>query len=308
MAAQFGGGKMSTKDIPRLVLSFRGPEPDSEVLQWIADGLAAGVVLFADNFISFSQLSRSVAVLKANGATQIMIDEEGGRVRRLPPEISPMKDIAEYGRQKDTAGAAADYAAVSETLVQIGMTTLLAPVADLQTAENRWLTGRAFSADPVAVSEFLRATIPAIQQTGLTACVKHFPGLGSVRNDLHQQQVIVTASASTLSERDLAPFRTAVECKVGAVMVSHAFYPALDSARPAVFSPLIIEGILKKQLGFSGLVLSDDLAMRAIQNSLPIEKAIELSLEAGCDLILVCNDRPLQRRAADFLAGVSAGR
>ena len=286
-----------------LVLSFPGPEPDTELQEWICSGIVAGVVLFADNFVSTSQMIETNTRLRAWGGESfcIMIDEEGGRVRRLPPAISPMLALSTYGIKGETTRAASDYAAVSRTLLGLGITTLLAPVVDVRSAQNAWLADRTFSDHPAAVADFTAHAVRAIQQTGLAACAKHFPGLGGVRDDLHRHQFVVEDSAQTIQERDLPPFRAAVTAGVKMVMVSHAVYHALDPTRQAVFSPLIVNDLLRRRLGFSGVALSDDLAMGAITSSMPIESAVERALEAGCDLVLVCRDRPLQRRAAKFL-------
>jgi len=286
-----------------LVLSYPGPEPDSELMEWMGNSHVGGVVLFADNFRSVTQLTDALARLQAAASRplRIMIDEEGGRVRRLPPAISTMPALAEYGSSGDAAGAAADYAAVCEMLSRMGINTLLAPVLDVRTANNAWLADRTFSADPAQVANFARPAVSAIQRAGLAACAKHFPGLAGVQEDLHQRQFVVKDSAAEIYARDLPPFRAAIDAGVEMMMVSHAVYAAFDTVRPAIFSPIIINGLLRKRLGFDGLVLSDDLAMRAVADKVPIEKAIELAARAGCDLILICNDRTLQRRAVQFL-------
>jgi len=287
-----------------LILSYPGPEPDTELMDWIADGHVGGVVLFAHNFRSVAQLTDSIARMQtaALQPLHIMIDEEGGRVRRLPPSISPMPSLTTYGSAGNVTGAAADYAVVSEMLSRMGINTLLAPVLDVRTDDNTWMADRTFSADPAQVVYFAARAVAAIQRTGLAACAKHFPGLAGVRSDLHHHKFIVGDSAREIEARDLPPFRAAINAGVKMVMVSHAVYTSFDTVRPAVFSPIIINDILRTRLGFDGMVLSDDLAMRAIAGTLPIEKAIELAARAGCDEILICNDRTLQRRAVQFLS------
>lgn len=287
----------------QLVLSYKGLEPDSELLDWIAAGLAGGVVLFADNFSSVTQLTNSIARLKENAPhpLRVMIDEEGGPVRRLPESLSPMPAVAHYGRNADAARAAGDYALVCRTLSGMGIDTLLAPVLDVRTPLNTWLADRTFADNPEDVADFARRTIHAIRDAGLAACAKHFPGLGGVRKDLHNLQFVVDDLGQTIEERDLPPFQAAVGAGVEMIMVSHAIYEHLDAGRPAVFSPIIIGRLLRRWLGFAGEILSDDLTMGAIRESIPVEKAVELALQAGCDRVLICNDRPLQRRAVQFM-------
>jgi len=298
----FRGGKVKQEGC--LVLSFAGPEPDVELLKWVRAGDVAGVVLFSDNFVSVSQMTEAITVLREAGdlPLRMMIDEEGGRVRRLPESVSPMPAISTYGESKNAAAAAADYAMVCRTLAKMGIDTLLAPVADVRTKHNQWLADRTYSDNPHRVADFTTQVVRAIGQTPLASCAKHFPGLGGVSDDLHHKQFIVKDSVQQIEERDLVPFHAAVNAGVEMIMVSHAIYQTLDPTRPAVFSPLIIDRLLRKQLGFSGIVLSDDLAMAAISGSIPIEKAIEQALLAGCDLLLICRNRPLQRRAVQFLS------
>ena len=287
----------------QLVLSYKGPEPDGELREWIVAGLVGGIVLFADNFISRSQLTDSITRLKecCPHTLCVMIDEEGGPVRRLPESISPMPAVSSYGKNANAAGAAGDYALVGRTLAGIGIDTLLAPVLDIRTAHNKWLAERAFSDNPGEVADFARHTVKAVRDAGLSACAKHFPGLGGVADDLHRRQFVVNDPGSVIEDRDLPPFRAAIDAGVEKIMISHAVYEHLDPGRPALFSPLIIGELLTLRLGFTGEVLSDDLAMGAIKESMPIEKAIELSLAAGCDQVLVCSDRSLQRRAVQFM-------
>jgi beta-N-acetylhexosaminidase len=287
----------------QLVLSYQGPAPDRELLDWIAAGRVGGVVLFADNCAFPAQLAAAIAQLKQAGppSLQVMIDEEGGRVRRLPEALSPMPALAHYGAADAAPAAARDYAAVCRTLIKLGVTTLLAPVLDVGTKHNTWLAQRTFSETPQAVAEAARLIIPAVQDTGCAACAKHFPGLGGVADDLHGQQFVVDDSLELIEQRDLLPFQAAIAAGVHSIMVSHAIYTSLDAQYPAVFSPSIIGGLLRRRLGFAGEIISDDLAMGAIGQTLPIEKAIELAMRAGCDRLLICNDRSLQRRAIDYV-------
>lgn len=287
----------------QLVLSYRGPEPDRELLEWIAAGRVGGVVLFADNCVSPLQLAAAITLLKKTGSLslQVMIDEEGGKVRRLPEALSPMPALAHYGTANDAPAAAREYAEVCRTLIKLGITTLLAPVLDVRTTHNTWLAQRTFSETPQAVAEAAKLIITAVQNAGCAACAKHFPGLGGVADDLHGQQFVVDDPLELIEQRDVLPFQAAIAAGVHSIMVSHAIYTSLDAHYPAVFSPAIISGLLRQRLGFAGEIITDDLAMGAIGQTLPIEKAIELAVRAGCDRLLICNDRSLQRRAIDYM-------
>lgn len=288
----------------QLILSYRGLVPDEEFVEWVKTGSVAGVVLFAENCTSLTQLTTTITELQAVAPNplRVMIDEEGGRVRRLPSSISPMADIAAYGARNDVVGVAKDYAKLCRSLTSLSIDTLLAPVVDIRTTDNDWLGDRCFSADPRMVNNFAGRAVQAIQNGGLSACLKHFPGLGAVQRDLHQNCFRVNDTEAEVRARDLPPFQAAIAAGVRMVMVAHAVYPAFDASRPAVFSPLVVDDLLKKELGFTGLVLTDDLAMGAIARTTPIERAVEQALDAGCDYILICKDRTLQRRAVHFVS------
>ncbi|MEW5876000.1 MAG: glycoside hydrolase family 3 N-terminal domain-containing protein [Candidatus Zixiibacteriota bacterium] len=281
-----------------LVLSYDGLEPDDELMDWVSTGLASGVVIFKENATDETRLAAAIARIRgvASGRFHVMIDEEGGRVRRLPDAPASMPFLRTMESESPDAVAGA-YRRVAERLLPLGIDTLLAPVADVGDPAGAWLRDRTYSDDPRRTAAMLHAVIPAIQKTGIHACAKHFPGMRAVTIDPHTDVATDPTRPSAWEAIDAIPFRTAILAGVHMIMVSHQIMMGFDATRPACLSPLIIRVLLRERLGFAGLVLTDDLAMGAISKKYPIDQAVRAAVEAGADLVLVCRNRELQRRA-----------
>ena len=284
-----------------LVFSYDGTEPDPELLEWLADGFVAGIVLFQNNVRSDDQVRSAISMLRESSprSIRIMIDEEGGRVRRLTGAPASMEALRSYQTDPPHVVAAA-YGRVAERLVDLGVDTLLAPVVDVGAAESEWLHDRTFSDESSQVAAMARAVIPAVQNHGVAACAKHFPGTRAVKIDPHHGVAVDLTPLSEWDMVDAVPFRAAITAGVGMIMVGHQRMMGFDATRPACMSSLITMVLLRERLGFHGLILTDDLAMGAIARQYPIEDAVRASIMAGCNLILVCQDRILQRRALAF--------
>ena len=284
-----------------LVLSYDGAEPDAELLKWLADGLVAGIVLFQNNVHSDDHLRSAVASLRGASPQpiHIMVDEEGGRVRRLPDTPVSMDTLRSYQSGPLEAVAAA-YDRVAARLVDLGIDTLLAPVVDVGAAASAWLHDRTYSDEPSMVASMARVVVPAVQNRGIAACAKHFPGTRAVGADPHHGVAVDPTPLTEWDRFDAPPFRAAILAGVQMVMVGHQRMMGFDAVRPACMSPLITTVLLRERLGFQGRILTDDLAMGAIAKQYPIEDAVRASLEAGCNLVLVCQERILQRRAVAF--------
>ncbi len=284
-----------------LVLSYEGAEPDAELVAWVKAGLVSGIVIFQENATHEERLQSAIGTLKqaAPGELYVMIDEEGGRVRRLPDAAESMPDLRSYASVEHVCIASA-YAAVAERLTRLGIDTLLAPVVDLGGQSSEWLRSRTLSDTPEDVAAMARAVIPAIQQCGVHACAKHFPGMRAVAADPHHGRAVDSTPPSEWDRHDAVPFRAAVTAGVQMVMVGHQLVMGFDPFLPACLSPTIVSTLLRQRMGFGGLVLTDDLAMDAIAGHFPIERAVEQALAAGCNLTLICRNRELQRRAVAF--------
>ncbi len=281
-----------------LVLSYKGLSPDDELLGWLSDGAVGGIVLFRDNCTDEIALRDSIAAMR-NASTHplyTMIDEEGGRVRRLPDAPSSMKDLRN-SEQRSPAEIGVAYEVVAQRLKSLGIDTLLAPVVDIGNDGAEWLNSRTISHDNARVAEMARAVIPAIQSVGVHACVKHFPGTGRVTLDPHHGPVTCTINAGEWEAHERLPFDAAIASAVYMVLVGHQVMEGFGETLPSCLTPAIPKFLLRRHLGYQGLILTDDLSMGAVATMFPIEESVDLALEAGCDLVLVCNDRDAQKRA-----------
>lgn len=262
-----------------------------------------GVILFSRNLHGRDQIIRLTNHLQQLSSQErllIAVDQEGGRVSRLPRGFTLFPSCATLGRCDSSELA---YAAASTTATElraVGMNMNMAPVLDVQTnPDNPVIGDRAFSSSPTQVSALGLATVAGLQDNKVLACGKHFPGHGETSVDSHQALPTVGASAERLREIELRPFAHAIENGLASIMTAHVRYAALDDRRPATLSPYIVGELLRHELGFQGLVLSDDLEMRAIRDHFGIGEAAVLALQAGADMILVCSDLDLAAAAME---------
>ena len=176
---------------------------------------------------------------------------------------------------------------------ELGINLNLAPVVDVATSiAHSSLRNRCYSSDPARVAEMGVAFVKGMHDTGVKCTAKHFPGLGLGCQDTHESGTVVTAPREKLEQHWL-PFRKMIAAGIDAILISHAVYPALDPARPATLSKSIITEILREQMGFTGLIISDDLLMGAITNYYSIQDAVKNCLAAGCDTASVCFESEL---------------
>lgn len=257
--------------------------------------LLAGAILFKRNITGDMH---QVAALNASIASSmpraiIAVDQEGGRVARLGSpflRLPAARTIAARGIAFVKRAAAAQAA----QLRALGFTLNFAPVLDVHSEPDNPIIGdRAFSTDPHEAGKLGTAFGLALQEAGILACGKHFPGHGDTTVDSHLALPTVTASRETLNTRELLPFQEALE--LASLMTAHVVYPALDAENPATLSRAIATDLLRDQLGYQGALFSDDLEMKAIH--LDIEASAVLSIAAGCDLLLVCSSEEWQERA-----------
>lgn len=262
-----------------------------------------GVILFSRNLHGRDQIVRLTNQLQKHSLQErllIAVDQEGGRVSRLPRGFTIFPSCATIGRYDSSELA---YAAASTTATElraVGINMNMAPVLDVNTnPDNPVIGDRAFSSSPTQVAAMGLATIAGLQDNKVLACGKHFPGHGDTSVDSHEELPTVGTSAERLREIELRPFAHAIENGLVSIMTAHVQYPSLDDRRPATLSPYILSELLRNELGFRGLVLSDDLEMRAIRDHFGIGEAAVLALKAGADMILVCSDADLAAAAME---------
>jgi beta-N-acetylhexosaminidase len=288
------------------MLGFTGTTVSPELAQRLADRRPAGVILFARNLEHPEQIARLTNALQEQAAGSpllIAIDQEGGRVSRLPSDFTIFPPSASFGvcRSPELTREAA--AVTARELRAVGINMNMAPVLDIHSNEANPIIGdRAFSAAAETVSELGAAAIAGLQDNRVVACGKHFPGHGETSADSHKELPTVGLPAEQLRHRELKPFVRAIACSVGAIMTAHVRYPALDPARPATLSPAILTDLLRTELGFDGVTVTDDLEMRAILDHHGIEEAAVQAVQAGADLLLICQDPGRQAAAMDAVA------
>lgn len=292
----------------RVIYSYSGLNPPQSLLDRISAGEAAGVIFFRDNISSPAQLSSVIGRLKqANAASPVraplllMTDQEGGQVRRLPGE--PTRSEKQVGQSADPrASATSAGTGAARNLSGVGLNVNLAPVLDVYRTEGDFADQyqRSYSKDPAVVSSLGDAFSSAQQQGGVAATAKHFPGLGSAATgeNTDNEPVTLDVPLPTLRSVDEAPYQAAIGAGTKLVMVSWATYPALDGARPAGLSPVVVRQELRERLGFTGVTVTDALEAGALGQFGDLGQRALSAASAGMDLILCSGHDPAQGDAA----------
>ncbi|MGN9805936.1 glycoside hydrolase family 3 protein [Micromonospora sp. L32] len=272
---------------------FVGTTPPEWVCRWLGEGLGS-VVLFARNVVDPGQLAALTATLRAERPDVLVaIDEEAGDVTRIESALGS-------SRPGNFALGAVDDPALTEEvardlgadLAALGITLNYAPDADVNNNPANPVIGvRSFGADPQLVARHTAAWVRGLQSAGVAACAKHFPGHGDTRVDSHHDLPRIGASRARLDAGELVPFRAAVAAGVQAVMTGHLLVPALDEELPATLSPRILGDLLREELGFSGVVITDAVEMRAVTDRYGFAGAAVRALAAGADAVCVGGER-----------------
>ena len=275
-----------------LIPPFPGQRAPRWVLAALERGLA-GVTIFGPNIAGPEQLAGLTAQLRsAGGLPLVAIDEEGGDVTRIAHLTgSPYPGNAALGAVDDAGLTAAVYQALGQDLAALGVNVNLAPSVDVNTAADNPVIGiRSFGSDPDLVARHAAAAVRGLQAAGVAACAKHFPGHGSTSADSHHGIVTLQASLDLLRRRDLPPFVAAIAAGVRGVMPGHLRVPELTGDAPATLSAAALSGLLRGELGFTGVVISDALEMRAVSDLYGIPEAAVLAVAAGTDLLCFGRD------------------
>ena len=287
---------MSPDKIGQLfMVGFNGTTVSADLAAFIKEYKPGGVILFARNLESVEQivtLTNDLQQCSPHSPLLISIDQEGGRVSRLPKEFTIFPPCEVLGRCNSSELAYAAAATTAKELRAVGINMNMSPVLDVNSnPANPIIGNRAFSSMPGPVCELGAATAGGLQDHGVVACGKHFPGHGDTTADSHKELPIVTTTRERLEQTEFPPFRHAVAKGVATMMTAHVLYPSLDKDRPATLSPTIIGTLLRQELRYDGVVLTDDLEMHAIIDHYGIEEATVQSILAGCDMPLICEDR-----------------
>ncbi len=310
---------MSLREVRRhvgrlAIAGFAGSSLPPELREMAREFDLGGVIYFARNIVEPDQvreLSLDTAALKQDWPLWISVDQEGGRVARLRRPFTEWPPMMTLGRSGDDEMTARFARALADELRAVGINLDYAPVLDVHTnPKNPVIGDRALSDRAEIVARLGALMIRTLQDAGVAACGKHFPGHGDTSTDSHLELPRVDQSPDRLAAVELLPFRAAVAADVACIMTAHVLVPALDDARPATLSPVIVDGLLKKTMGFQGVVISDDLGMKAISESRGPGEAMVLALLAGCDVVLLCNQTPDEQFAAleTVVKAVESGR
>ncbi|MDH6540647.1 glycoside hydrolase family 3 protein [Streptomyces lavendulae] len=268
---------------------FEGTTAPAWVLRRVGEGLTA-VGLFGRNIASAEQLAALTAQLRAErDDVLVAIDEEGGDVTRLEVRGgSSFPGNLALGAVDDTALTREVARELGRRLAECGVNLNWAPSADVNSNPDNPVIGvRSFGADTALAARHTAAYVEGLQDSGVAACTKHFPGHGDTNVDSHHAMPRIDVDLDTLQVRELIPFKAAIEAGTKAVMSAHILVPALDPTRPATLSPQILTGLLRKELGYEGLIVTDGMEMNAIAGTYGIERGSVLAIAAGADAICV---------------------
>jgi beta-N-acetylhexosaminidase len=286
------------------MVGFTGTSVTSDLATFIKEYKPGGVILFSRNLETVDQIVEMTNDLQRcspHSPLLIAVDQEGGRVSRLPKGFTIFPPCDLLGRCNSTELAYAAAATIAKELRAVGINMNMAPVLDVNSnPDNPVIGDRAFGSTPEIVSELGWATAAGLQDHRIIACGKHFPGHGDTSVDSHKELPIVEVPRERLETVELPPFRHAVAQGVATIMTAHVLYRALDEKLPATLSPTIITNLLRHDMRYDGLVFTDDLEMHAIIDHFGVEDAAVRAILAGCDVVLICKDR--DREVAAFAA------
>jgi beta-N-acetylhexosaminidase len=292
------------------IVGFEGTEVTPELEAWMATYGWGGVIIFGRNVETPAQvllLTQGLqAAVRARGHPPLLIavDQEGGRVARLKAPFTSFPSAARVGQTRSEQLACNVGKAIATELRAVGITTDMAPVLDVfSNCANTVIGDRAFSTDPHRVARLGTAFMRGMHAAGVLAVGKHFPGHGDTLLDSHVALPSCERTVIQLNACELPPFHAAIAAGLEAMMTAHVVYNAWDSHLPATLSSAILTGILRGMMGFQGVIISDDLGMAAVSETMPWEEVPVSALRAGVDLLLICHQRERQEQAHDRILG-----
>jgi len=276
-----------------LIAGFNGHQIPPELRSLARSFGLGGVILFARNVTEpeqVAELSFDAARLVPDLPAWVSVDQEGGRVARLKSPFTEWPPMATLGRSGDAKLAVRFAKALAAELKSVGITLDYAPVLDIHTnPKNPVIGDRALAEKAEDVARLGAAVVQALQSEGIAACGKHFPGHGDTSVDSHLELPLVEHPPDRIRRVECVPFAAAIKAGVAFIMTAHVLVPSLDERRPATLSRRIVQGMLREELGFEGVILSDDLEMKAIAATYSVPDAAVQAIAAGCDGLLICS-------------------
>ncbi len=279
-----------------LFVGFTGTILTDEAKELIEQYKVGGIILFAHNLKNPSQTLELINDLKATNEKNhlplfIGVDQEGGRVSRLPGELTKLPSNSKIAEVNDPLLSFEIGTVLGQQLNAFGFNLNFAPVLDVNSNPNNPVIGdRSFGSDPKIVSRLGIETMKGMQLQQVIPVIKHFPGHGDTEVDSHLELPLVHKSLEDLHKLELIPFRQAIDRGTDVVMIAHILLPQLDPTNPATLSHLVITGLLRNDLGYDGVVITDDMTMKSITNQYDIGTAAVESIKAGSDIIMVAHD------------------
>jgi beta-N-acetylhexosaminidase len=295
-------GQLFMAGIPGLYL-------DEDTIRLIRDFNLGGIVLFSRNIEDPLQLSRlchdiqKTAIAYHAEPLFIAVDQEGGRVARLREPFTIFSGNEAIGLDKNPIERAKEFGTITAREMRtVGLNMNLAPVLDVRRGNtDKHLMGRTFSEDHEKVALLGSTVVRTLQENGIMAVAKHFPGLGCADIDPHFYLPRIDLDSKEIHEINIPPFRSAIKEKVAGIMTSHALYPSLDRKNPATLSPIILNSLLRKKIGYKGLILTDDLEMGAIAEERGVAEGSVAAFKAGADILLICEDQSKVLESITFI-------
>jgi beta-N-acetylhexosaminidase len=283
------------------VIGIHGTRVTPEIKELISDFNPSGVILFSRNIVdpiqigAFNHDLQAYARQSLNNGLLIGVDQEGGRVRRLKEPFSCFPASSKMAGSEDPEATVRNFGTVTaQEIRSVGFNLDFIPVLDVisptEDLDSSVIGDRSYGSDPETVSLLGCTAIDALRSGGVIPCCKHFPGHGGTSVDSHKKLPEDHRQAVLIERRDLVPFRKAVEMDVEMVMTAHVLYRSLDSLEPATLSRKVVDGMLRKGLGYDGVVITDDLEMGAVANRYSLDECAVRAFSAGVDLLLMCHD------------------
>jgi beta-N-acetylhexosaminidase len=282
------------RDIGQLLIgSLAGTTISPELRSLAREFQLGGVTIFKRNIEApeqVAELTHDLQGLATDLPLWVAVDQEGGRVARLKSPFTEWPPMAVLGRSGDVALATRFAKALAAELKAVGVTLDFAPVLDIHTnPQNPIIGDRALADNAEAVARLGAAIVRGLQGEGVAACGKHFPGHGDTSVDSHLDLPLVEHPPDRIRRVECVPFKESIRADVAFIMTAHILVPSLDEQRPATLSPRIVQAILREELGYRGVILSDDLEMKAIANAYAVPDAAVQAIGAGCDGVLICS-------------------
>lgn len=295
-----------------IMIGVSGTSLTPEEIEMIRHPLVGAVILFKRNFMNTTQVKNLIKTIKSHKpGVWLAVDQEGGRVQRFKDaffkDLPALRKTGEAFDKNPAEGlrlAKEQAYTIASTLKFVGADFSFAPVLDIDNGKSSVIATRGFHEDPEAIRQLMQAYLEGLRLAGgFPSVAKHFPGHGSVEADTHLTQVVDDRPWAEIWKKDMLPFQAFIEAQGFGIMASHVVHPLIDSL-PVGYSKTWIQSILRDKMGYKGIIFSDDLDMAAAQVKSPAEAAY-LALEAGCDMILICNNQTSMANVLDELRVVT---